>query len=156
MAGSLAQTGRESSASAGGASIALAYSSNNAAHNVLWVVGHAGDNTSVATIADTQVNSWSAAIDALVDSNNNNKLTHFSVSDSKAGANTVTVSFTNTPGFRGIYIAEITGVQNVANDGHSANSQAAPGPGPDAVTSIAASNTATAFMIALCSDDAIA
>lgn len=153
MAGSIVQS-RESSASAGGANIGLAFNTNNAAHNVLWVVGHAGDNTSVATISDTLVNTYSAAIDALVDSNNNNKLTDFSVSDSLAGANTVTVAFTNTPGFRAIYISELTGVQNAANDGHKANSQASPGTGADAVTSTTASNSATAFMMGLSSNDA--
>jgi hypothetical protein len=122
----------------------------------LWVVAHSDSTTSVATIGDSLVNTYSAAIDALVDSNDLNKLTDFSVSDSLAGANTVTASFSGTPAFRAIYISELLGVQNLANDGHNANSQLAPGTATDAVTSNAASNSATAFMIALSSNDHVA
>lgn len=153
MSGSILQS-RESSASVTGTTIQLAFLSNNTAHNVLWVVAHS-DNTGSAThsVADTLVNSYSAALDTLIDADNGNRLSHWSVSDSLAGANTVTITFSVTAQFRAIYISEITGVQNLANDGHNARHQLNPGTATDAVTSNAATNTATAFMIALSNDD---
>jgi hypothetical protein len=153
MAGSILQS-RETSASITDTTIQLAFLSNNTAHNVLWVVAHS-DNSGSAThsIGDTLGNTYSAAIDTLIDADNGNRLSHWSVSDCLGGANTVTITFSVSAQFRAIYIAEITGVQNAANDGHNARHQLNPGTATDAVTSNAATNSATAFMIALSNDD---
>lgn len=153
MAGSILQS-RETSASITDTTIQLAFLSNNTAHNVLWVVAHS-DNSGSAThsVADTLLNTYSAAIDTLIDTDNGNRLSHWSVSDCLGGANTVTVTFSVSAQFRAIYIAELTGVQNAANDGHNARHQLNPGTATDAVTSNAATNSATAFMIALSNDD---
>lgn len=146
MAGSILQS-RESSASATGANIALAFASNNTANNKLYYVSHAGDSTSTLTISDSNTNTISAQIDLVTESVNNNRLADWEVITSKAGANTVTAAFTNTPAFRAIYIAEVQGVKNVAVDGHNGQHQTTPGTGANAVSSGNGTNSNTALKI---------
>lgn len=152
MAGSIVQSRETSVGAISGTTIALAFSSNNTLHNALYVVAHVGDNASTPTIADSLTNSYSANLDNTVDNDDNNDISHWAVADSKAGANTVTVSFASAP-WRMIYIAELTGVQNVAVDAHKGLHQTAPGTGANAVSSGTAATSATDFLIGVSSQD---
>jgi hypothetical protein len=105
------------------------------------------------TVSDSATNSYSAALNAVSDADNNNLVTHWIAQDCIAATPTVTVAWGggSTP-YLGIFLAEITGVQNVAKDGSNGNHQVGV-TGTDAVVSGAATNTATAFMLGLCSQD---
>ena len=147
MAGSIVQSRTASSTVASG-SIALAFNSNNAAGNVLWVVGEAQGASPGMTAADSVGNSYSAALDAPSAGTVPKTVAHWAVASSLAGANIVTVSNTITAARQAIYIAEISGVQNLAPDKHSGQAQLVPGTATDAVSS-GSVTTATDFAIAL-------
>jgi PASTA domain-containing protein len=148
MAGSIVQS-RASSNSSAASSIALAFSTNNAANNKLFVASLAQGAAPGLTIADSLTNSYTS-LNSITDVVTFSRtVASWEVITSKVGANTVTVSNTITAVKTAIYIAEIGGVQNVAADKKAAQTQLAPGTATDAVTTGSVSTTTTDFCIAL-------
>lgn len=93
------------------------------------------------TIADTLNGSYPAHKENINDTVNVQRLIASVFTNSAAGSNTVTATFPGATQFRGIMVAEITGVPtSAAFDGSAAQVQAAPGTGTDAVTSGTASS----------------
>jgi hypothetical protein len=149
MAGSIVQS-RNSATFIGGSSISLAFVSNNTEGNNLWIVGHTGSQAvGFNAPTDTRSNTYSAIVDDLLDTANNNRVGHWQVQNCGGGANTVTVNLTTSEVYTGIWIVEVAGCQNAAFTGHNKQHQDNPGTGTDAISSLAATPAGTAFMLGL-------
>lgn len=153
MSGTIVQA-RESSATAGGADIALAFLSANTAGNNLWVVGH-GDNaiTPTLTVSDSLSNTYSASLNTITDTDNSNKLDHWQCQNCLSGTPTVTIAFSSTTTFRAILICEISGVINSTPAGNNGQHQLDVGTGTDAISSGTATNATTAFVLGMSARD---
>lgn len=128
---------RESSSSAGGANIALAFASNVTAGSAIHVFGtvDAGANFAATPVTDTLGNSYGSILDNVVDTGVNQRVGQAVAQNSGGGANTVTVAFSVSTTFRGIWIREIGGVTTTPLDGHNGQFQATPGTGTDGLSS---------------------
>jgi hypothetical protein len=149
MAGALVQS-RSAYSSVSVASLALAFSSSNTASNALFYAGANIDVNSANTIGMSDSNSNTlTALDSATNAASNSVLADWIVTTCNAGANTVTTLCNQGSTTLGIYIAEISGVQNVAADKHAGQGQTAPGSGTDAVTTGSVTTTATDFALAV-------
>jgi hypothetical protein len=84
------QSASASNALSGGSATSVAFSSNNAAHNLIIVAVTSNDDQT-ATVSDTQGNTYSSL--SQVDNTGFQELQIFYAFNIKAGANTVTASF---------------------------------------------------------------
>jgi hypothetical protein len=153
MSGSVVQSrALTGSTSIPAANISLAFSSDNTAGNNLWVVGHIGSNSfGFDPPTDTALNSYSATVDEVQDSTNDNRLGHWQVQSCAAGPNTVTVDCagSNSAIYMAILIVEVAGVQNAAFNTHNGQHQTAPGTGTDAISSGTGASSAFTFLLGL-------
>jgi len=94
------------------ASLAVAFSSNNTLNNTIVVVCGVGNGTA-PTISDTQVNSYSSAVQIANGTAFNVAI--FTAVKSKAGANTVTVNNGGTTASIAAEIYEVSGLVTVSN-----------------------------------------
>jgi hypothetical protein len=146
MAGAIAQS-KDLGSAASAASIALAFPGNNTAGNVLFVAANAGNSGVTLGVSDSQGNTY-VPLDTVNDTVDSNSEATWCVTSCNAGANTVTVSVSPSTAFPGIYIAELSGLQNAAADAHKGQQQTTPGTATDAVTSGTVTTTTTDFAIA--------
>ena len=153
MAGAIVQSREASTGAVGSTTIALAFSSANTSGNNIWVVGHVGNPALTMTYSDSAGNTYSSNLSYATDGANNNRIGHAQCQNCAAATPTVTVTFSASEAYRAIFICEISGVQNAAQDGNSANNQFNVGTGTDAIVSGNATNTATATMLSLTCDD---
>lgn len=125
-----------------GASLSLAFVSNNIAGSAIHVAATWGNNTTTdfTSVTDTN-NTYGAVVNAINDSTSTQSCGQCRSVNIAAGANTVQANFTNSPTFRGIWIREIGGVTTAPNDGNNGQFQSAPGTGTDAVSSLTATNS---------------
>ncbi len=106
------------------------------------------------TCADGVNGSYGAAIDTPNDATNLQQSAQFSFKNSAAGSVTTTITYSITSTLRTIEVLEIVGVETVAPlDGHTAQVQASPGSGTDAISSGNASNSKQAALIVALSMD---
>lgn len=144
---------RETSATATGANISLAFVSNNTAGSAIHAIASWGTKLADLTSFTDTNNTYGAVLDFIFDDNNSQSVGHSIAVNIAAGVNTVQANFSNTPGFRRILIREIGGVSVSPNDGHNGQWQSAPGTGTDAISSGTVANAAQpAFMSAVCAD----
>ena len=119
MAGSILQYNYASNGSPN-TSASIAFNSNNVQNNVLWVVVF-GLCASPLTfsISDTNSNTY-VLLDSVSTFAGTYYISHWYVQACAAGANTVNLSMTGgTSSNTGIFISEITGVQNTTINGHN-------------------------------------
>lgn len=141
-------------ATGSGANISLAFTSNNTAGNAIQAIATWGSQvlTDFSSVTDTR-NTYGAAQNKVVDTNDSQGIGQAIVGNIGAGANTVQANFNNTPSFRGIWIFEHTGVTASPTDGANSKYDPVPGTGTDAITSSTAANaTQPVLMCGVCYD----
>lgn len=134
---------RSSAASGSATTIVLAYSSALTLGSALHVFASCdtGGGVDVSSCVATNNGSFGAALDDINDPSNFQRLAHWVLANvTSATADTITVSFSATVTFRGIWIREIGGCTASPLDGHSGQNQASPGTGTDAISSGNATN----------------
>lgn len=149
---------KESNSTAAGAAIGVTFASNNVAGSAIHAIVTWGTpNADLTSVTDSR-NTYSAVLNKITDTANNQSMAQCIAFNIGAGANTVTANFTNTPTFIGIWAREIGSVNIFPNptDGTSSNYQVTTGTGVDAVTSLSTTNVVQpVLMSALSLDGAI-
>jgi cobalamin synthase len=136
MTVSVVQALQTSTGSASATTIALAFGSAVASGNYIYAAAFQGTaGATTMTCADSINGSYPAALDTL--NLSGASVAHFAFGPSAGGTPTVTVTYSATSAFRGIFIAEITGTSGLDTGGtyHSGNAQNNPPTTTDAITS---------------------
>lgn len=97
--------------------------------------------------ADSVNGSYGAAVDDINDAGDGQRVTSFKFQNSAAGTPVVTITFSATTNFTGMFAVEVLGAAAASFDGHNGQVQATPTTGTDAVTSGTATPTAQPGLI---------